>query len=115
MRKNAHEKSRHYSVCILACHLGKPPVADDILHRIPVAIAQQVRMVNLHDEEHTSLVYSRFKDSIHTRTVSWLILTLELECLDLFVLFTPDNGCAYSHSVIMVSFLHAAQCLRVCD
>ena len=27
-------------------------------------------------EWHTSLVYSRFNDSIHTRTVSWLIMTV---------------------------------------
>ena len=88
-RKNAHEKSRHYSICILACHLEKLLVAVDILHRIPVAIAQ-VRMANVHDEGRTSLVYSRFNDNIHTRTVSWLILTLI--CLDLFVLslLPPD-------------------------
>lgn len=49
-RKNAHEKSQHYSVCILACHLEKLLVADDILHRIPVEIAQQVRMANAHND-----------------------------------------------------------------
>jgi hypothetical protein len=83
-RKNAHEMSRHCSVCILACHLEKRLVADDISHRIPDAIADQVGMANAHDERHTSLVYSRFNDNIHTRTVSWLILTQV--CLDLFVL-----------------------------
>ena len=34
-RKNAHEMNRHYSVCILACHLERLLVGDDILHRIP--------------------------------------------------------------------------------
>ena len=99
---NAHEKSRHYSVCILACHLEKLLVADDILHRIPVAIAPQVSMANAHDERHTSLVYSRFNDNIHTRTVSWLILTVVV-CLGLFVRFsTCDNEVV----LVMVSFLH---------
>ena len=37
-RKHAHERSQHYSVCILAYHLEKLLVADDILHRIPVQI-----------------------------------------------------------------------------
>ena len=74
--KSAHETSRHYSVYILACHLEKLLVADDILHRIPDEIAGQTRMANVHDKRHTSLVYSRFNDNIHTRTVSWLILTL---------------------------------------
>ena len=46
-RKNAHERSRHYSVCIPAYHLEKLLVADDILHRIPDAIADQVRMANV--------------------------------------------------------------------
>ena len=99
---NAHEKSRHYSVCILACHLEKLLVADDILHRIPVAIAPQVSMANAQDERHTSLVYSRFNDNIHTRTVSWLILTVV--CLGLFVRFFST-----CNEVLMVSFLHRLQ------
>lgn len=91
--------SRHYSVCNLACHLEKLLVADDILHRIPDAKVGQDRIASVQDEKHTSLVYSRFNDNIHTRTVSWLILTQVY--LDLFVLSSipseSDNGCAYSH------------------
>lgn len=117
-RKNAHEMSRHCSVYNLACHLEKPLVADDILHRIPDAIADQVRMANVHDEGHTSLVYSRFNDNIHTRTVSWLILTCGMFGFICAFLYSFDNAYYYSHSVIMVSSLHVsfpAQCLQFCD
>ena len=91
-RRDTHEMNRHCSVCILAYHLEKLLVADDILHRIPDAIADQVRMANAHGEGHTSLVYSRFNDNIHTRTVSWLISSLV--CLDLFV---PSSNAYFLH------------------
>ena len=40
------------------------------------------RMCN---EGHTSLVYSRFNDNIHTRTVSWLIFLFPYDNLNLSV------------------------------
>jgi hypothetical protein len=110
-RKHAHERNQHYSVCILACHLEKLLVADDILRRIPVSMA--IRIGDVDDERHTSLVYSRFKDSIHTRTVSWLMV-----CLDLFVRFSTPPDVLFSLSdngefFARVSF--PAQCLQFCD